>query len=78
MNTKNKFIVGGVLIAALNLAAVTGCVGGYVAAGGPGYYGDGGWIDTNVVIDGGHHWYGDHNDGAYVHPDNHGGGGHRR
>ena len=57
MNTKNSFIVGGLFIAALNLAVMTGCVGGggYVEAGGPGYYGDSGWIDTTVVVGGGHH-----------------------
>jgi hypothetical protein len=70
MNTKNTFVIGGLFIAALNLAAVTGCVGGggYVEAGGPAYYGDSGWIDSTVVVGGGHHWYGDHHDGAYVHP----------
>jgi hypothetical protein len=73
MKHKNKFIVGGILIAAFNLAIMTGCVGGYVAAGGPGYYGDGGWVDGTVIVGGGG-WYGDHRDGAYVHPDFHGGG----
>jgi hypothetical protein len=75
MNTKNKFIVGNLLIAALNLVAMTGCVGGYVAAGGPGYYGDPGWIDSTVVVGGGYGWYGGHHGGAYVHPSYHGGGG---
>jgi hypothetical protein len=69
MNTKTKFIAIGTVLAALNLAVLTGCVGGYVEAGGPGYYGDSGWIDSTVVIGGGHGWYGDHHDGAYVHPD---------
>jgi hypothetical protein len=74
MNTKNKFILAGIFIAALNLAAVTGCVGGYVEAGGPGYYGDHGWIDSTVIVGGGG-WYGGHRDGAYVHPDGGGRGG---
>jgi hypothetical protein len=73
MKRSNKFILGGVLLAALNLAALTGCVGGYVEAGGPGYYG-GPWVDNTVIVGGGG-WYGDHHDGAYVHP---GGGWHRR
>jgi hypothetical protein len=73
MKHTNKFLGGAVLLAGLNLAIMTGCVGGggYVEAGGPGYYGDGPWIDNNVVVYGHAGWYGNHHDGAYVHPSNH-------
>jgi hypothetical protein len=71
MKHPNKYISDGVLIACLSVAALTGCVGGYVeGGGGPDYYGNGPWIDNNVVITGGRGWYGHNNDHAYVHPNN--------
>jgi hypothetical protein len=74
MKLNTKIIAGTVVLAGLQLASMTGCVGGYVGVGGPGpgYYGGGPWFDGTVVVGGGG-WYGGHGGGAYVHP----GGGRR-
>ncbi|HZZ18437.1 MAG TPA: hypothetical protein VFE25_03665 [Opitutaceae bacterium] len=60
-------------VALAGFAAMSGCAGGGYAEvdSGPGYYGDGPWIDNTVVVDGGRGWYGGHHDNAYVHPYNH-------
>jgi hypothetical protein len=73
MKHSNKLLYTALVLAGLNVAAMTGCVGGGYAEvdSGPGYYGDGPWIDNTVVVEGGRGWYGGHRDNAYVHPDNH-------
>lgn len=76
MKHKNKFILGTIIAAGLQLASMTGCVGGYVETG-PGYYGGGPWFDSTVVVGGGRGWYGGHGGGAYVHPGGGGGRGRR-
>jgi hypothetical protein len=72
MKHPNKLLTAALLIAGCNLISMTGCVGGgYVeASSGPGYYGDGPYIDNTVIV-GGRGWYGGHRDNVYVHPDNH-------
>jgi hypothetical protein len=74
MKHSNKILSAALVLAGLNLAVMTGCVGGGGYAevdSGPGYYGDGPWIDNSVVVEGRGGWYGGHHDNAYVHPDNH-------
>ncbi len=75
MKHSNKILSAALVLAGLNIAVMTGCVGGGGYAevdSGPGYYGDGPWIDNNVVVEGGGRgWFGGHRDNAYVHPDNH-------
>ena len=74
MKHSNKLLSAALLLAGLNVVAMTGCVGGVYSEvdSGPGYYGDGPWIDNTVVVEGGgRRWFGGHRDNAYVHPDNH-------
>jgi hypothetical protein len=75
MKHTNKLLSAALALAGLNLAVMTGCVGGGGYAevdSGPGYYGDGPWIDSSVVVEGGGRgWFGGHRDNAYVHPNNH-------
>jgi hypothetical protein len=69
MKNTSRSIFGLLAVAGLGLGPMTGCVGGYVEAGEPVYYGGEPWVQTDVVIGGGGGWYGEHRDNAYVHPD---------
>jgi hypothetical protein len=71
MKSSSKFILTGTLLAAgLQLAVLTGCVGG-----GGGYADDGGYYGGDPVFYGGVYvngggggWYRGHDDHAYAHP----------
>ena len=69
MKHSSKSIFGLVIVAGLALGPLAGCVGGYVEAGEPVYYGGEPWVQTDVIVGGGGGWYGGHRDNAYVHPD---------
>ena len=69
MKHTKTILLGILVLAGLQLGAMTGCVG-YV--GGPGgvEYGGGPWFQDGVWIEGGRGWYGGgHGGGGYIHPD---------
>jgi hypothetical protein len=67
MKPLSKFIGGALFLSVLQLAALTGCVGGYAEGGGGVVYGGDPWFDGGVVVGGGG-WYRNHHDAAYAHP----------
>lgn len=70
MKIPYRFILGSLIVTAVQLAQ-TGCGGPGYDGGGGVYYGDGPWIDNEVVVTGGGRgWFGGgaRSGGGYVHP----------